>query len=105
MTWTVFWINPSEMGAQVGITLTSTLTLVVYMNRLANELPPVPYLTSVDKFIIGALILSFMAFVEVVTSCTLFQKGHSDLAYRLDHLSRVIFPTAFLILLVVQFAV
>jgi hypothetical protein len=32
MTWAVFWIDSSELGAKVGITLTSTLIIVVYMN-------------------------------------------------------------------------
>ncbi|MFQ5993042.1 MAG: hypothetical protein ACE5NA_11450 [Nitrospiraceae bacterium] len=105
MTWAVFWLDPSELGSQIGLTLTATLILVVYMNRLASDLPPVPYLTSVDKFIIGALLFAFLAFVEVVVSCTLFKKGRADLAYRLDRQSRVIFPTAFLIFLIFQFAV
>ena len=105
MTWAVFWIDPSELGAQVGITLTSTLIIVVYMNRLANELPPVPYLTSVDKFIIGALIFTFLAFVEVVVSSTLFKKGQPHLAYKLHRRYRVIFPTVFLIFLIFQFVI
>ena len=75
------------------------------MNRLASELPPIPYLTAVDKFIIGALILSILAFVEVVASCTLFQKGHTALACRLDQVSRVLFPLVFLIALIILFVV
>jgi hypothetical protein len=105
MTWAVFWIDSSELGAKVGITLTSTLIIVVYMNRLASELPPVPYLTPVDKFIIGSLIFTFLAFVEVVVSSSLFKKGHLNLAHQLNRWSRVIFPTSFLILLIFQFAI
>ena len=39
MSWTVFWIDPSNLGPQIGMSATSMLTLIAFQFAMANILP------------------------------------------------------------------
>jgi hypothetical protein len=95
MSWTVFWIDPSQFGPQTGISITAMLTLIVYMHRVGDLLPRVPYLTRADEFIIGSLFLVFLAFLEAVATGALAAQGKGALARRLDRWARWVSPASF----------
>jgi hypothetical protein len=103
MSWTVFWINPAHLGAQLGLSATSMLTLIAYRFTLANLLPPVSYLTRMDFFVTGASILVFLALVEAVATGSLADRGSGELGRKIDTPARVVFPLAFLALMGVAF--
>ncbi len=44
MSWTVFWIDPSEAAAQLGVAATSILALIAYQFVLGNLVPRLSYL-------------------------------------------------------------
>jgi hypothetical protein len=58
--------------------------------------PRVSYLTRLDVFIMGATVLVFLGMVEAVASARIAQTSEQQ-ARRLDRLSRVVFPLAFLV--------
>ncbi len=96
MSWLVFWIDPKQFGPQIGLAATAVLTLIAYRFLLGSLVPRVSYLTRLDVFIMGATILVFMGMVEAVASARIAQSSEQQ-ARRLDHLSRFIFPSAFLV--------
>ena len=100
MSWAVFWLDPPNLGIQTGVAATVVLTLMVYMHRLADLLPPVSYLTRADAFIFGALLLAFLAFVEALLTGVLARSGRETLSMRIDRWARVAFPTVFVLILV-----
>ncbi len=103
MSWSVFWINPQHFGAQLGVAATSMLTLIAYRFALGTILPPVAYLTSMDKFLTCSSILVFIALVEAVTTSALVEKGGKELAISIDKWSKVLFPIAFLAVITYSF--
>jgi hypothetical protein len=103
MSWAVFWLDPVHLGTQVGLSATTMVILVIFQLNLGAVLPRVSYLTRVDYFTLGSLILVFLALVEAVTSGTIAAKGKHALAQRLDRWSRVVFPTSFVLLLIIAF--
>ncbi len=103
MSWAVFWIDPAQLGAQIGVASTSMLTLIAFLFALGRVLPPVPYLTRMDHFIFGSVLLVFLAFVEAITTCTLAARGQLALAQQCDRWARRVFPLIFVGLLVVTF--
>jgi len=105
MSWTVFWINPENAGAQIGLATSSMLTLIAYRFILGNLLPRVSYLTELDYFTLGATILVFLALVEVVLTSGLAQAGKHEAARRIDVGARVMFPVSFALLVLVVFGV
>jgi len=95
MSWAVFWINPQYLPAQMGISATSVLTLVVFQYNLTHLLPHISYLTRMDTFVVGASLLIFLALVESVTTSALHHKGKQKLALTVDRYSQILFPVAF----------
>lgn len=103
ISWSVFWIDPSQLGPQMGISVTALLTLMVYLHRIGDLLPKVPYLTRMDEFILGSLVLVFLAFFEAIATGTLAGRGKSALAQRIDRWSRGVFPASFALLVAFVF--
>jgi hypothetical protein len=103
MSWIVFWIDPREIGSQIGVSTTSMLTLIAYRFSLDQLLPPVSYLTRIDIYVLGSTVLVFLSLVEVTLTSRYAMQGRVPLALRLDRWSRVLFPLLFALLLLVDF--
>jgi len=99
MSWIPFWIDPEQTGVQIGISTTTMLTLIAYRFSTGAELPKIPYLTKMDYFILVATILVFLTLLEVVITSHLARHDKLQLARRVDKFMRVIFPCAFIILI------
>ena len=95
MSWAVFWIDPGQLGVQIGVASTSILTLIAFLFSLGRILPPISYLTHIDYFVYASLSLVFLAFAEALTTCTLAAQDHMTLARRIDLCARGVFPAAF----------
>ena len=63
MSWVVFWIDPKESGTQIGVAMTSMLTLIAYRFAVASYLPKISYMTLMDIFLLGATLLVFASLV------------------------------------------
>ncbi len=103
MSWAVFWIDPTELGAQVGVSTASILTLFAFQFSFGFVLPKVSYLTRMDFFVLGSTILVFLALTESVLTSVLAAKGKHSLAIRIDRWSRFSFAVVLIIILIVSF--
>jgi len=105
MSWAVFWLDPSQLGTQVGLSATVMVICVIFILNLGTVLPKVPYLTRVDRYVIGSLVLVFLALMEAVTSGILASQGKEALAKTLDRWSRLVFPGSFFLVFIFAFFV
>ncbi len=105
MSWTTFWIHPSEIGSQIGLSATSMLTVIAYRFALSGSIPKLSYTTRLDLFLTGSLILVFLALVEVVFSSHLYKNDDLKAGLRADKVSRIIFPIAFTLILIFAFVI
>ena len=101
MSWLVFWIDPSQVGSQISVSVTAMLTLIAYQFLLGNLLPKVPYLTKLDFFLCGSTFLVFAALVEVVLTSHLATTDRLDKARKVDVCSKIFFPLFFLAVIIV----
>lgn len=101
LSWAVFWIDPSQVGAQIGVSGTSILALIAFLFKLDNDLPPVSYLTHMDHFIFTTLVLVFVSYLEALVSTTYAVKGNKKFADRLDYTFRIGYPIVFLIVFII----
>jgi hypothetical protein len=101
MSWSVFWIDPKNIGAQLTVSVTAILTLIAFQFSVAQLLPTLPYLTSLDEFTIGADFMVFLAFMETIITSFLQDKGNTYWSDRIDHLARFIFPVIFIGLILI----
>ena len=63
--------------------------------------PRVSYLTTADKFLLGSMLLVFLALGEAVTTSRLADGGQEDLSRRIDRWARSIYAVLFAVLLTV----
>jgi len=101
LSWAVFWIDPSQIGAQIGVSGTSILALIAFLYKLDNNLPPVSYLTHMDHFIFTTLVLVFVSYLEALVSTTYALKGKKVFADRLDLVFRIGYPLIFLVVFII----
>jgi hypothetical protein len=96
MSWVVFWINPEHASTQIGVATTSMLTLIAYRFIIGTRLPPVPYLTRMDTFILWSTLIVFAALAQAVVTAQLAGRKRGMLAHRIDAWCRTLFPLIFI---------
>lgn len=60
MSWVIFWVPPHRYEFQIGIGSTAMLTAIAFNFSIASSLPPVGYLTVMDRLVIWAVLLIFL---------------------------------------------
>jgi len=103
MAWLVLWIDPSAMGPQIGIPTSAVFALIVFIQRSATLLPRIDYLTRLDRFILGVLVLVFVTLGEAVTVTMLALKEKKELAGRIDRHARYVYFLVFLFIVLQAF--
>ena len=97
MSWVVFWIDPAQGSSQLGVAVTSVLTLIAYHIALTGKLPDISYLTRMDLFLFGSTLLVFSSLIEVVITSRLADSGRLAFARTIDISCRIMFPLAYLL--------
>ncbi|MEM8731887.1 MAG: hypothetical protein AAGF79_18400, partial [Pseudomonadota bacterium] len=96
LSWVTFWVPPGRYEFQIGICATALLTAMALNFSIASSLPPVGYLTIMDRLVIWAVLCIFMASVQALVTARLVVKDRESAALRIDLYSRCIFPLAFM---------
>src|SRR6266446_2114730 len=71
MSYAVFCLKKKNSNSQISIAVTSMLTLIAYRFAIDNQLPVLPYTTSLDTFILMSTLLVFFSFIEVLATTIL----------------------------------
>jgi hypothetical protein len=103
MSWAVFWLDSVRVGERLGISTTAILTLIAYRFALGTQLPRLSYPTRMDVFLLGATILVFLAFLEVVVLAGLARAKKDGAARRVERICRGAAPAALLGIIVWSF--
>jgi hypothetical protein len=99
-SWGVFWVEPTQLPVQSGISTAMLLTVIAFLFSLQYILPKINYLTRLDIFVYSSLVLIFLALVEALSTCTLAAHGNVALANRIDKGARIAFPAVFAAVLI-----
>ncbi|MGB0415874.1 MAG: hypothetical protein ACPGKS_03390 [Coraliomargarita sp.] len=99
MAWLVFWLDPSAHNPRVSVSVTSMLTLIAHRFVIQRELPKLPYLTSMDFFLLGSTLIVLLGLVCVVIVLNLYTRGEKEQATRVNFFFRCIYPLPFIGLL------
>jgi len=99
MAWAVFFIPPSSLGPQIGLPTSSIFALFILMDRISQMLPRISYLTRMDIFILGAIILVFITLGEAIVTAVLALKEKKQLARKIDRWARFVYLGLFFIVL------
>ena len=105
MAYTVFWLDPTVLSTQIGISTSTIFTLIAYNFALSSILPQVSYLTRADLYLIGCMLLVFGALGEaVVTGVLAGDETRVALARRIDVIARFVYPALFAVIVYIAFA-
>ena len=99
MAWLVYWLPVGTLPPRVSVSVTSMLALIAYRFVAAQDLPKLPYLTSMDFFLLGAAVLILVGLTTVVVVANQDGKGNTQLAKRLNLVFRWAYPLVLLALL------
>lgn len=92
MAWLVYWLPIGALPPRVSVSVTSMLALIAYRFVAAQDLPKLPYLTSMDHFLLGAAVLILLGLATVVMVANQDGRGNHDLARRLNLVFRWAYP-------------
>jgi hypothetical protein len=104
MSWVPRWIDPREIGASLGISGTAFLTLIAYLFAITVLLPPVAYITRMDRFILLSTLMVFMSLIHTVLNTALvkkLKKIHN--VQRFNRWSALVYMAALLLVLRLSF--
>lgn len=99
MSWTVFWVDPKKIDAQLTVSSTAMLSLIAFLFSLSFTIPKISYLTKMDIFLYTSLIFIFLALLESIYTSNLSMKGKYNAAKRTDQLSRYFFSIGYFVVL------
>ncbi len=98
MAYTVYFIPPSGVAQQVGVGMTSMLTLIAYMLALGSSLPKISYLTRADRLFVGCSLLVFLGLLKAILTTVWVQRDAKSVIRWTDRLGRWFYPAAVLLI-------
>jgi hypothetical protein len=97
MAYGVYFIPASAASQQVGLGMTSMLTLIAYMVGLGNTLPRISYLTRADRFFVGSAVLVFVGLAKAILTIALGAHSPAPVIDRVNRWGRWIYPAGVLV--------
>lgn len=95
LSWTVYWIDTHDLSSQVQISITTILTVIAFAFSISLSLPKVPYLTFIDAFFLDCLVFVFFTAIEMTTVHVSGRTRRAAIGHKLQRISRVAVPIAF----------
>lgn len=97
VAFSVFWIDPDDLGSQVSVGVTCLLAAIAFQFAMGDSLPAVAYMTFSDGVYASAYLLIACAVLESVATNTLARRSHRTLSLRIDKACRWAFPALLLL--------
>jgi len=101
MSWTAFWLQPDIIPARVGISTASIFSLIAFGFSIRLSLPPISYMTRTDIFVIGTMLMVFLALGVAVIGSRWANSDRMDDALRLNAVARWAYVGLFAIVVAV----
>jgi hypothetical protein len=105
LSFSVFWMDKASLGDRMSVSFIGILSAVAYQVVMSEILPKIAYVTWMNAF----LNFSFLTMVGTVVVNLLVgvldQRARTELADRIDHVSRWAFPLAYFALILFATAV
>jgi len=102
MAWSVFWIDPTQIGPQLGLSTATVFTLIAFRFTLGFFMPHISYFSRIDTFVLLCTFLVFMALGLAITTSKIAAKN-KDLAVKIERTARVVYLVIFAFILVYSF--
>jgi hypothetical protein len=88
MSWTAFWLQPDIIPTRIGISTASIFSLIAFGFSIRLSLPAVSYVTRTDIFVIGSMLMVFLALAVAVIGSRWANSDRMEQALRLNAVAR-----------------
>jgi hypothetical protein len=102
VSWVVFWFDPSGLQPQISTTLSILLSIVLFNFSSDFAQPKVDYLTRLDRHAITSYVFVVAAILTIAAIHVVFNRWGMERAVRWQRAARWIFPTAYLVITLVN---
>ena len=105
LSFSVFWMDRASLGDRISVSFIGILTAVAYQVVMNDILPRIAYPTWINAFLNVSFLLMVGTVIINLVVGGLDQRGRHNVAHRVDHLCRWIFPLSYFGLILILFAV
>jgi hypothetical protein len=95
LSWTVFWIDISQLLSQVRVSVKTTLAVIMFALAISRHLPKVPYLTFIDAFFLACYVFVFTTAIELTVVHFAGRSKNEKRGRSIRRFSRIIWPVLF----------
>lgn len=104
LSWVLHWIPPEPVTARIGTASATVFSLIALSVTFRLTLPQIDYLTRADRFVLYSTILVAISLcVAVATAALMHRERHAE-AVRLNRVTRLVFPFAYLLVIALAVA-
>jgi len=105
LSFSVFWMDRASLGDRISVSFIGILTAVAYQVVMNDMLPRIAYMTWINGFLNFSFLMMVGTVLINLVVGGLDQQGRHDVAHRVDHLCRWIFPLTYFGLILILFGV
>jgi len=105
LSFSVFWMDRASLGDRISVSFIGILTAVAYQVVMNDILPRIAYPTWINGFLNVSFLLMVGTVIINLVVGGLDQRGRHDVAHRVDHQCRWIFPVSYFGLILFLFGV
>lgn len=98
LSWSVFWMDRSSLGDRMSVSFVGILTAVDYQIMISDIMPHVSDYSVLNAFVIISMLTMAGSVAVNLLVGEFDDRGREDVGERIDRVSRVAFPLAFLAL-------
>jgi hypothetical protein len=95
MSWTAFWLQPELVPSRIGISTASIFSLIAFGFSIRLSLPHIAYMTRADLFVIGSMLLVFLALGAAVIGSRWASADNMPKALRVNAIMRWVYAGLF----------
>jgi len=103
LSFSVFWMDRASLGDRISVSFIGILTAVAYQVVMNDILPRIAYPTWINAFLNVSFLLMVGTVIINLVVGGLDQRGRHNVAHRVDHLCRWIFPLSYFGLILILF--
>ena len=92
LSWSVFYMEWSELNSQMSLSITTVLAVVTFSFSISDDLPKISYLSLMDIWLLVSFVFVVFAGIECVAVHFLGHRNKLELAKKLDLHARWVVP-------------
>jgi hypothetical protein len=104
ISWSVFWIHPSQIESKVNITMVALLSLIAYNLIMDDVIPKLDYLTFMDAFIFLSYLYTGAATILCIYSYYRFKKYNLKINL-VDYYAKIAGPISYFVSIIICSAI